>query len=560
MAAGLALVGGGAAYAATTPPYEPDPNSYGTLAFYDAGGNPVTSGSINDHPMAAFAVGSNAGRTGDNTTLLNMAQPNPNAITSLWNKDTLSSATTYPLASGPANIVSLSQSHPVSAGQATDLSVADFIAEFPNDPAHDSNTSYQNLYQLRLITANGANQNPQYQVADILVSGTTWTQVYPAVATATSTTLTSSANPTTTGTSVTLTATETPATPGSVQFKDGTTNLGTAVAVNGSGVATLNTSFSTTGAHDLSAVFTPTDSAGFAGSTGTFTETVNPPATATTTSLAVTQDGFAGDAVKLVATVAPSAAAGSVSFYDNGSSTAIPGTVTQNPAGTYTLDLPSGLAAGSHSVVAKFSPTDVTQFEASQSAPQQFVLQNHPVGACANTGSSCTAIGNVQVTVPVGTLVISTPYTTANPLDLGTMSLTNNAGMLTATGAFNGIQITDTRSGDLPYTVTAQSSQLSDGQGNPGSTIDAHNVGLTGIGTASTSGGFAGTVTYTDHSAANPPVAPGQSSTDGLATAQTIIQVDKGIGVLVVNANLTINAPVATEPGLFTGTITLTVG
>ncbi|MGN6609595.1 MAG: fibronectin type III domain-containing protein [Jatrophihabitans sp.] len=168
---------------AAQPPYEPDPGAVGTITFYDSTGNIITSGSTTTAPMAAYAVGSVAGRSGDHTTLLKMAQPNPASVPGLWNVDTLGSATDYPLASGPAPVTALSQSHPVSAGLNTDLTVDDFISEFPNDPAHDSNTAYQNLYQVRLVTANGANQNNQYDVADILVSGTTWTQVYPAPAT-----------------------------------------------------------------------------------------------------------------------------------------------------------------------------------------------------------------------------------------------------------------------------------------------------------------------------------------------------------------------------------------
>jgi hypothetical protein len=166
---------------AATPPYEPDPQSFGTLTFYNASGTQITSGNINTAPMAAYVVGQHAGRVGDHSTLLNMAQPNPNALTGNWNVDNLTGQSDYPLSSSgnPANIVTMSQTLPVSKGTSGDFSVADFIAEFPNDPAHDSNASYQNLYQVRLVTTNGADQDPSYQVADIMVSGSTWTEVYP---------------------------------------------------------------------------------------------------------------------------------------------------------------------------------------------------------------------------------------------------------------------------------------------------------------------------------------------------------------------------------------------
>jgi hypothetical protein len=92
----------------------------------------------------------------------------------------------------------------------------------------------------------------------------------------TTTTLTASPNPVAVGATVTLTATEVandathPA--GSVQFMAGATNIGPPVAVNTSGVATTTTTFATaTPGQALSAVFTPTDTVNYSGSTGTFT-------------------------------------------------------------------------------------------------------------------------------------------------------------------------------------------------------------------------------------------------------------------------------------------------
>jgi hypothetical protein len=583
LAAGIVLVGGGAAYAAA-PSYEPDPQSFGTLSFFDSSGNPVTSGTITNAPLAAYVVGSNPGRTGDTSTLLNLAQPNPNSATSGWNQDNLTGSSAYPLpaAGNPANIVALSQTHPVSKGTSSDFTVANFISEFPNtgptgtgcaysvgNPAGCTNTAYQNLYEVRLITAQGANQDPQYQVADILVSGNTWTQVYGEWFT-TTTVLGSSANPGYTSTSLTLTATETasdnthPA--GSVQFMDGAANIGTPQAVNGSGVATLPTSFSTNGTHNLSAVFTPSTPAGattfYQGSTGTLAESIIPPPTATTTGLSVTQDGTAGDQVTLTATVSPSAAPGTVSFTDGAST--IPGSPTQNPTGTYTLVLATGLTAGSHTIVAHFAPTDPTAFQPSQSAPQTFVLAAPLQGACLVTGSQCTDTQTIQTTVPVGTLVISTPYTAAAPLVLQDMALNSGATMLTTSAPFQNIVVTDNRSGDLPYTVTALSTGLSTAQTVPAgtfNTINGENVGLTGLSGAGT-GGYTGNTVLTNQAAAA-GVVPSDTAGGGLtggASGATIISTDHGVGTLTVNGTLTINAPTATGPGLYTGTITFTVG
>ena len=190
--AGLLLAVAPAASAAA-PPYEPVAGSTGTIAFYDASGNQVTSGSINDSPIAAYAVASQTIVAGDTQAVLQGAQPNPSADPGNWNVDQLGSFTNYPLATGPANIQTLSQTHPVETGAAGDFSVKNFLDEFPNTdpsgigcayaatPAGCTNTGYQNLYQIRMKTSHAGTQSDKYAVADVLVSGTTWTQVYPVV-------------------------------------------------------------------------------------------------------------------------------------------------------------------------------------------------------------------------------------------------------------------------------------------------------------------------------------------------------------------------------------------
>jgi hypothetical protein len=67
---------------------------------------------------------------------------------------------------------------------------------------------------------------------------------------------------------VTLTATITPSTAaGTVQFKDGTTDIGPSVMVSNNGTASGYTSLLAPGSHQLTAVFTPADPATFSMST-----------------------------------------------------------------------------------------------------------------------------------------------------------------------------------------------------------------------------------------------------------------------------------------------------
>jgi hypothetical protein len=365
------------------------------------------------------------------------------------------------------------------------------------------------------------------------------------------------------GDTVTLSATETgsdtthPA--GSVQFKDGANNLGAAVAVNAGGTASTTTSALALGSHSLTAVFTPSAS-GYDGSTGSFTATVNPAAPPTTTALAVSGGATAGADVTFTATVTPSAAAGSVAFYDNGSPSAIAGTVTSPTAGTYVLDIPAGLASGSHSIVAKFAPTNVANFQASQSGPSAFSTQPAAGDPCADPNSVCTDQQNITATVPVGTLVINTPYTSSNPLSLGNLVLSADATKFSGTVTFDNIKVTDTRAGNLPWTVSALASALTNGKGKPNSIINAQNVGLTGV-TYTAGTGFNGVITVTPNAAANAvaPLDPGTAGLGGSA-AHPVAAADHGLGTVTLRGTLTLNTPSSTESGLFGGTVTFTIG
>ncbi|MBO0883435.1 MAG: hypothetical protein J2P17_24485, partial [Mycobacterium sp.] len=182
------------ASAAPIPPWEPDPtDEAGTASLYDASGNQITSGSTNTAPFAAYVVGNDVIRAGDVQAGTFFFQPNPNVLPALWTGDQMTGFNLYPLTTGPANIKSLSQSgHPVQVGVNTDLTLEQEIAGLPNSdpsgpgcayastPAGCTNTAYQNLYTLRLRSANAAgSQTTTYDVVDLSVNLAThtWTQV-----------------------------------------------------------------------------------------------------------------------------------------------------------------------------------------------------------------------------------------------------------------------------------------------------------------------------------------------------------------------------------------------
>lgn len=584
--AGIVLAGAGVANAATPPPYEPDPFSQGTISFYDASGNQITSGSINDDPMAAYAVASQTLRAGDIVAQLQAAQPNPTKTTDAWSVDTLSSTTAYPVTTGPSNIQTMSQTHPVVTGASSDLTLADFIAEFPNDPAHDSNTSYQNLYQLRLYTGSPAGQpSPAYAAADVLVSGNTWTQVYPTVKSNTTTTVASSKNPSYNGDTVTYTATVSGGSSptGTVAFTDnGTTISGCgSQALSSGGTATCSTSYSSPGSHTIVATYSGDSNNN--GSSGQLTQQNNAPATPTTTALssANASSAQAGDPVDFSATVSPSAAAGSVSFFADGSTTAITG--CNNVAvsgGAAACHDAAGFTQGSHSVVAKFTPTDATQYQASQSAPLSFFTNAKAASGstCSQTGSNCTDTQTIQGTVPTGTLVISTPYTDTNPLDVGTLALNPAGTEWTGSATFRCITITDSSSGGSPFIASALANPLSQvaGTGNPAqntsnayTAINGENVGLTGLAPSTGNcpdgsapvNSYTNAITATDNPAADPAVSPSDGGSAGLGgTPHQILKgTSGGVGTATYDGTLTLSAPTATAAGTYKGTVVFTV-
>ncbi|HEX9313925.1 MAG TPA: Ig-like domain-containing protein, partial [Actinomycetota bacterium] len=258
------------AHAATTPPpFEPDPAARGCLNFYDVNGNVKTSGSINDSPIAAFAMGDGPSRAGDIFGTLYAAQPEAGQPSQSWLTDQMSAGTAYPSTdpATPANLRNMP--NPLYIGLLGDSSIATELTILPH-PASDTGTPYDGVYQIRFITTGpSSGTDTLYWRAAIKVSGTTWTQTWcPPPAPSTSVTLTATpASPQPPGTTVNLTANVSPTVDvGSVQFQDNGANLGPAVSVT-AGTATTSANSLTVGTHSLTAVFTPTDPTAFQGST-----------------------------------------------------------------------------------------------------------------------------------------------------------------------------------------------------------------------------------------------------------------------------------------------------
>ena len=273
------------------------------------------------------------------------------------------------------------------------------------------------------------------------------------------------------GSEVTLTATVTPAAAGNVQFKDGSTSLGSKPVVNGT--ATISTNDLAAGSHTLTAVFTPPSKLTHTRATSPqVTYVIVAPAIVTTTSLSATPASprAVGTAVTFKATVSGTGAAGTVQFKNGNADMGAAIVLASGSASLIISDLP----AGTHSITAVFVPTIAAAFTGSTSAALSYTL-TAPVVTTATTlaaspvspqapgvavaftagVSGADAVGSVQfkdgasnLGSPVSLTAGSAAITTS-ALTVGTHSIT---AVFTPT---NAAAFTGSTSGVLAYTIAA---------------------------------------------------------------------------------------------------------
>ncbi len=374
-------------------------------------------------------------------------------------------------------------------------------------------------------------------------SATSWVATDPSAPVSTSTALAVSPNsPVTAGSPVTLTATVSPASAtGTVQFKDGAGNLGSAVAV-ANGVAALTTSALPAGARSLTAVFTGS-AANIAGSTSAAVSyQVNAPvAAATTTALAVTPSGTAAQysTVTLSATVAPAAAAGSVQFLDGGADLGNPVAVV---AGAATLTT-SALAVGAHEFTARFTPANAAAYETSVSAAVPLSVSAFAGVSASETITTTVLAGELLISVANQNVVLPSPVMAAD------------GSLLSTAGALNPITVTDTRAGNPGWNVSGQVTDFADGA----NAINGANLGWTPkiVDKSPVQTITAGPVVTPANAIVPGAAAPtglGLSTARTLATAAALA----GNGTANLGADLALKVPTSTLAGTYTATLTLT--
>lgn len=221
------------------------------------------------------------------------------------------------------------------------------------------------------------------------------------------------------GSSVTFTATVTgtgPTATGTVQFKDGGSNLGTPQTMSG-GAASLSTSALGGGAHTITAVYS--GDANYDVSTSpNFSHTVNPANTTTVLSSSVNPSTF-GQAISLSATVTgPSGTGtptGTIQFKIDGSNFGSPVILS---AGAATSGSINSLAVGSHPVAAVYTPdaASSSKFNGSTSTVIATQTVNQALSTTALTSSANPSVFGQSVTLT------ATVKNGATPITVGSIS------------------------------------------------------------------------------------------------------------------------------------------
>jgi LPXTG-motif cell wall-anchored protein len=395
MAAAAVILGPGAGHAAAgDPTFETptgNPGTQGSVGFFDATGAQIYGGAVTDDPIAAYfsALGgpANGGgiKAGDSVATAFTYAPQDNKPADQWTTPVqLTGGDTFGTAAASAGYpgVLKNSTKAIAVGLAGGTSVNNSIAQFALSSVNDPG-----IMQVRITTSQDASK---YYSTDIKITGSTWTQVFPAPpasSTPTTTTLsTTPASPQLVGTNVTLSATvaatnagdPAPA-GGSVQFFDGATQLGTSQTYTGSAVSVSTTAL-TVGTHSLTAKYVP--ATGFAASTSIATSYLMTSAASTTTMLGVSPSSpiTVGDTAALTATVAPSTATGSVKFFDGVIQIGADAPVTAGSASATT----STLTVGTHSLKATFVPSGGA-FLTSTSVVQSYVVNPLPAQATTTT-------------------------------------------------------------------------------------------------------------------------------------------------------------------------------
>jgi hypothetical protein len=168
-------------------------------------------------------------------------------------------------------------------------------------------------------------------------------------------------------------------------------------------------------------------------------------------------------------------------------------------------------------------------------------------------------------------LTITTPYSPGHPLNLGPLVLDSSGTALSASTTFgcvgnqqNAIYVTDARAGNPNWSAYISATDFTDGAAER---INGENLGLTGL-----------KVLPLDAATADATIHPTELQTVELAGADALDARDTGsrglkngphmfaltphggAGSVGICGTLTLTAPTSTPPGIYSSTLTVTVG
>jgi hypothetical protein len=273
----------------------------------------------------------------------------------------------------------------------------------------------------------------------------------------------------------------------------------------------------------------------FSADGSTYTSSATPPAGAspTATSLVASPSTAApGAPVSLTATVSPSAAAGTVEFFDGATSLGTPVAVS---GGTASQSV-STLTAGTHSITAHFAPTDSNAFAASTSSASTVTI----TGGTTSSGTETINV-NIPSAQDAGVFALSVSNT---PVSLGTA--VQSGSTFEATGSLSPVTVSEGRDITKPgWNVSGQVSDFTQGS----NVIDGNSLGWT---PAITTPNPAADVVVGAAIAAG--ANPGLKQGGTLAGAAT----GKGFGTTVLGGGLDLKVPITTNPGAYSATLTIT--
>jgi hypothetical protein len=376
------------------------------------------------------------------------------------------------------------------------------------------------------------------------------------VKTASTTTLSSDKSAVQSGEAFNLTATVQPATAtGTVTFKSGSTTLGTAPVSGGTATlagATLANATTSAINAQVTAVYSGDSTYDTSASTATTISVTPGPIATTTTVAAVSNSGDANRPVQLTATVSPvsTAGAGTVVFtgsVDGGAATTI-ATVPVNASGVATTTV-SSLAAGAWTINAAF--TGVAPYQDSAAAAAATLSLN----AVSIPADQRSTDSDVTVTIPAGTLTITTPFTTVDPLDLGTAILddatstffTDPAVFGSATDQAAGIQVIDRRAGAPGFTAQVKSTDFTSGANS----FPASHLALNNLGAHQVAGN---TLQASDVKVTN------LAGLSGTAQTFASYAAGKATGTAWISGDVALSGvPSSVQPGQYKATLTFTV-